>query len=56
MNLENIPTKFYNVGLSYKKADVKVRSTFSITIENQKLLEIKVVLQLEVLAAENQVQ
>jgi len=38
MSIENLPTKFYNVGLSYKKADVKVRSTFSITKENQKLL------------------
>ncbi len=38
MNQENAPTKFYNVGLSYKKADVKVRGTFSITKENQKLL------------------
>jgi len=33
-----MPTKFYNVGLSYKKADVKVRGAFSITKENQKLL------------------
>jgi len=38
MNQENMPTKFYNVGLSYKKADVKVRGAFSITKENQKLL------------------
>ena len=35
---EKIPTKFYNVGLSYKKADTKVRGAFSITKENQKLL------------------
>ena len=38
MNQENLPTKLYNVGLSYKKADVKVRSAFSISKENQKLL------------------
>jgi len=38
MNQENIPAKFYNVGLNYKKADVKVRGAFSITKENQKLL------------------
>ena len=35
MNLENTPTKFYNIGLSYKKADVKTRGSFSITNENQ---------------------
>lgn len=33
-----MPTKLYNVGLSYKKADVKVRGAFSLTKENQKLL------------------
>ncbi len=38
MNQENTPTKFYNVGLSYKKADVKVRGAFSINKENQILL------------------
>lgn len=38
MSKENLPTKFYNVGLSYKKADVKMRGAFSITKENQKLL------------------
>jgi glutamyl-tRNA reductase len=38
MSQENLPTKFYNVGLSYKKADVKVRGAFSITKENQILL------------------
>ena len=38
MNKEKIPTKLYNVGLSYKKADVKVRGAFSIIKENQKLL------------------
>jgi len=38
MNHVNTPTKFYNVGLSYKKADAKVRGAFSITKENQKLL------------------
>jgi glutamyl-tRNA reductase len=38
MSQENIPTKLYNVGLSYKKADVKVRGAFSVTRENQKLL------------------
>jgi glutamyl-tRNA reductase len=38
MGQENMPTKLYNVGLSYKKADVNVRGTFSITKENQKLL------------------
>jgi len=29
------PTKFYNVGISYRKADVKVRGAFSISKENQ---------------------
>jgi glutamyl-tRNA reductase len=38
MSPENMPTKFYNVGLSYKKADVKVRGAFSVSKENQKLL------------------
>lgn len=38
MNHENMPAKFYNVGLSYKKADVKVRGAFSISKENQKRL------------------
>jgi glutamyl-tRNA reductase len=38
MNLDKTPTKFYNVGLSYKKADVKTRGAFSISNENQKLL------------------
>lgn len=38
MNQETMPTKFYNVGLSYRKADVKTRGAFSITKENQKLL------------------
>ena len=38
MSQENIPTKLYSVGLSYKKADVKVRGAFSVTKENQKLL------------------
>jgi len=38
MSQENLPTKLYNVGLSYKKADVKMRGAFSITKENQKLL------------------
>ncbi len=38
MNLNGTPTKLYNVGINYKKADVKVRGTFSITKENQKLL------------------
>jgi glutamyl-tRNA reductase len=38
MSQENLPTKLYNVGLSYKKADVKVRGAFSITKDNQKLL------------------
>lgn len=38
MDQKDTPTKFYNVGLSYKKADVKVRGAFSITKENQKLL------------------
>lgn len=37
----DLPTKFYNVGLSYKKADVQVRGTFSLTKENQKLLLIE---------------
>ena len=38
MSTEKLPAKFYNVGLSYKKADVKMRGAFSITKENQKLL------------------
>lgn len=38
MNINGSPTKLYNVGLSYKKADVKVRGTFSISKENQRLL------------------
>jgi glutamyl-tRNA reductase len=38
MNEKNMSTKFYTVGLSYKKADAKVRGAFSITKENQKLL------------------
>lgn len=36
--MENLPSKLYNVGLSYKKADAKVRGAFSISKENQKLL------------------
>lgn len=31
-------TKFYNVGLSYKKADAAMRGAFSISKDNQKLL------------------
>jgi glutamyl-tRNA reductase len=38
MGIKDLPSKFYNVGLSYKKADVKVRGAFSISKENQKLL------------------
>ncbi|SDX48251.1 glutamyl-tRNA reductase [Lutibacter oricola] len=38
MGLESLPSKLYNVGLSYKKADVKVRSAFSVSTKNQKLL------------------
>lgn len=38
MNNENIPTKFYNVGLSYKKADAAMRGAFSISKDNQTLL------------------
>ena len=38
MSQEDLPIKFYNVGLSYKKADVKVRGAFSISKENQILL------------------
>jgi len=38
MSLENISTKLYNVGLSYKKADVKTRGSFSVTKANQVLL------------------
>ena len=34
----HITTKFYSIGLSYKKADEKTRGRFSITQENQKLL------------------
>ncbi len=41
MSQENLPTKFYNVGLSYKKADVHTRGAFSVTKENQKLLLIE---------------
>ena len=41
MSQENLPTKFYNVGLSYKKADIHVRGAFSVTKENQKLLLIE---------------
>jgi len=38
--IENNAMKFYNVGLSYKKADVAMRSKFSVTKENQvKLLK-----------------
>ena len=33
-----MPTKLYNVGINYKKADVKVRGTFSISKKNQLLL------------------
>ena len=35
MSLNDLPLKFYNVGLSYKKADVNVRGVFSITKEDQ---------------------
>lgn len=38
MSIENTGTKLYNVGLSYKKADVKTRGAFSVTKENQVLL------------------
>lgn len=38
MSLNDLPLKLYNVGLSYKKADVNVRGVFSITKENQVLL------------------
>lgn len=41
MSQEILPTKFYNVGLSYKKADVQVRGAFSVTKENQRLLLIE---------------
>ena len=38
--IDNNAMKFYNVGLSYKKADVAMRSKFSVTKENQvKLLK-----------------
>lgn len=33
-----MPTKFYCVGLNYKKADVKIRGAFTITKKDQKLL------------------
>jgi len=36
--MENLPVKFYNIGLSYKKADVKIRSAFSVSKKNQKHL------------------
>jgi len=35
MSLNDLPLKLYNVGLSYKKADVKMRGIFSITKEDQ---------------------
>ncbi len=35
MSLNDLPLKLYNVGLSYKKADVNVRGVFSITKEDQ---------------------
>lgn len=35
MSLNDLSLKLYNVGLSYKKADVKVRGIFSITKEDQ---------------------
>lgn len=35
MSNTETPTKFYNVGISYRKADVKVRGAFSISKENQ---------------------
>lgn len=35
MSNAKTPTKFYNVGISYRKADVKVRGAFSISKENQ---------------------
>lgn len=38
MSQENQPVKLYNIGLSYKKADVKMRGAFSVSKENQKLL------------------
>jgi len=38
MTIESKGKKLYNVGLSYKKADVKTRGAFSISKENQILL------------------
>lgn len=38
MSLNDLPLKLYNVGLSYKKADVKMRGIFSITKEDQTAL------------------
>ncbi len=38
MNQNGMPAKLYNVGLNYKKADVKVRGAFAITKKDQKLL------------------
>ena len=38
MSIESKGRNLYNVGLSYKKADVKTRGAFSITKENQILL------------------
>lgn len=35
MSNTEAPTKFYNVGISYRKAEVKVRGAFSISKENQ---------------------
>ena len=37
-NMKNISTKLYNVGLSYKKADVQTRGLFSISKSGQKAL------------------
>lgn len=38
MDVKNSSRKLYNVGVSYKKADVSARSKFSISKENQSLL------------------
>ncbi len=38
MKETNLPVKFYNIGISYRKADVQTRGSFSLSKENQELL------------------
>ena len=35
MNTDEIGTKLYNIGVSYKKADVETRSAFSLSKQKQ---------------------